>query len=36
MSYAVFLHTAFVMFLSVGFDVDAALELAEIHVRLPA
>lgn len=34
MTYAVCLHAAFVMFLSVGWDVDSAMELAEIHIRL--
>ena len=32
MSYAVCLHAAFVMFLSVGWGVDDAMELAEIHL----
>lgn len=36
MSYAIQLHAAFVMFLSVGWGVDEAMELAEIHIRLEA
>lgn len=32
MSYAVLLHAAFVMFLSVGWSVDDSMELAEIHL----
>ena len=33
MTYAVCLHAAFVMFLSVGWGVDEAMELAEIHIQ---
>ena len=32
MTYAVCLHAAFVMFLAVGWGVDDAMELAEIHL----